>query len=96
MRVPVKHIIDLSKAQNKARICAKVHNVYILDIGTGTFVLTFYFLENVLLPLTFANTELSDGMNLGGEEGWPIVRLCITNTAQADKSLTLIVEQEVE
>ena len=95
MRVAVKiggkDGLSLATARNEECIGVGIQSLYILDKGTGNFVLKFQFLEQKLLPLELDQSEV----NNADELEWDVLRLLITNTAQAGKSLKLIIEKGV-
>ena len=94
MRVASKLEIDLGTAHNEAVIAKDICNLIVLDKGTGSFALRFMFIGQKIEPLELDQDEISDGDNYGGETGWRIKRLLLTNTAQSGKTLVLIVEME--
>lgn len=92
MRVATKLSLDLGVARTKTLITRAIHSVYVLDKGLGDFILIFQFLEQKdLKPLTLDQDDVHDGMELE----WNILKLLMTNTAQAGKTLDLIIEKEV-
>ena len=94
MRVASKLPIDLKTGRNEVVIAKDICNVIVMNKGTGNFSLKFMFIGQNIEPLELDQSEVSDGDNYGGDTGWRIKRLLLTNTAQTGKTLTLIVEME--
>ena len=85
-----KLALKLDTARNKVRIQTRCVAVTILDVGEGTFTLTFHFYDGT--ELTLDNTEVANG----NQFKWDIDSLLLTNTAQVGKTLKLLTEIQVE
>jgi hypothetical protein len=85
-----KLILDLGVARDRAVIAYDVVAVTVLDKGAGTFTLTFHFYDGTELSLTqdeIANGDLFE---------WDIAKLMLTNTAQTNVTLKLLVDIQRE
>ena len=80
-----KLVPKLDLAKTKEQIATEILSVTVLEKGTGTWTLTFHFADGTELELT--STEVSNG----DEFRWEIDRLLLTSTAQAGKTLKLLV-----
>ena len=97
MRVASKLVLPLSEARDKMCIAVGVSAVEILNFDGTDFDLYFQFLGQEIQPLHLDETESFPNTTTrkGDRYNWDVMRLLLTNTAQAGKTLTLIIEKEV-
>ena len=97
MRVASKLTIDLGAARNKFCITVGVSAVEILSFDGTDFDLYFQFLGQEIQPLHLDETEAFPNTTTrkGDRYNWDIMRLLLTNTAQAGKTLCLIIEKDI-
>jgi hypothetical protein len=85
-----KLVLDLGVARDRSVVASDIVAVTVLDKGTGAFTLTFHFYDGTELSLTqdeIANGDLFE---------WDIAKLMLTNTAQTDVTLKLLVDIQRE
>jgi len=85
-----KLVLDLSTARDRVLIAYDCVAVTVLDKGAGSFQLHFIFFDKTELQLD--QDELADGDSFS----WDISELRITNSAQPDLRLKLLLEFQVE
>jgi len=85
-----KHTIDLGTARDRVLIAKDCVAVTILDKGIGTFTLHFIFYDGTELSLD------QDEVANGDVAHWDIQELRITNTAQTDLTLKLLVDFQLK
>lgn len=85
-----KIVAKLDAAKEQELLASEIVAVTILDKGAGTFTLTFHFYDGT--EFTLDNTELATGDLFE----WDIESLFLTNTAQAGKTLKLLVDIQVK
>jgi hypothetical protein len=85
----LKVTVDLSVAHTREVVWAQCVGLTILDKGTGTFTLTIIYPDGTELELS------SDELLNGDVLQWDMAEVRITNTAQAGKTVKLIVDQQV-
>lgn len=92
-----KITIDLGKARTTETITGKCVSLTILDKSTGSFVLTFRFLDLEIYDMTLDQDEVLNGdvLEFGTALTLGFFTLKITNTVQAGVSLKLIAVSEV-
>ena len=81
--------LDLGTARVAVSIATLGLSVTVLDKSTGAFTLTFVFAD--ASTASFTNAELTNGDILDFE----FAALTLTNTAQADVTLKLLVDKRV-
>jgi len=85
-----KHTIDLGTARDRVLIAKDCVAVTILDKGIGTFTLHFIFYDGTELSLD------QDEVANGDVAHWDIQELRITNTAQTDLTLKLLIDFQLK
>ena len=85
-----KLVLDLETARDKGEVASEIVAVTVLDKGAGTFTLTFHFYDGTELELD--NTEVANGDLFR----WDVDSLMLTNTAQVDETLKLLVDFQIE
>jgi len=85
-----KHTIDLGTARDRVLIAKDCVAVTILDKGIGTFTLHFIFYDGTELSLD------QDEVANGDVAHWDIQELRITNTAQTDLTLQLLIDFQLK
>jgi len=79
-----KLALRLDEARDRIEIGTDLCGVYVLDKGAGEFTLTFVFYDGTKIELSQAEVTNGD------EFAWKTTHLLLTNTAQAGKSLKLL------
>jgi len=85
-----KHVLDLGTARDRVLVANDIVAVTVLDKGTGTFTLHFIFYDGTELSLD------QDEVANGDVFHWDIQELRITNTAQTDLTLKLLIDFQLK
>lgn len=88
--IAMRHDWDLEKGRQKVLVTGKLSGLYILNKGDGNFTLRFQFGKTKLESFTLDQDDFDNG----DFYEWDIRKLYLTNTAQAGKTLSVIVEEE--